>query len=349
VALNDGEYNVYVEAVHRLSELGAVVTLVSIGTSQEGFDGEWRMADIFTIKGNLINRLEIFDEADLDAALARFDDLQRPASSLENAATRTWGKLVETHDRRDMDGWLALTAADGRVEDRRKGLRHLAVGMKRQKAMRAFLDVPGSWRLVVDPIAIRGTRLSLTRIHCHDTEEPDQPVTIEILGVVEVDEDGLVRDAVSFDPDDVDAAFEELDARYLAGEAAPYARTWSVMTRTCAVFNRGELPATTPDSVFVDHRPVLAVDAVDLPSYLRAMWDVTPNIRVDIEAVHRLSELGAVLTHAVNETSPEGFNAEWRGILVYTLEADMVNRCEVFDETDLDAALARFDELDRPT
>ena len=78
------------------------------------------------------------------------------------------------------------------------------------------------------------------------------------------------------------------------------------------------------------------------------MWDVTPDIRVEIEAVHRLSELGAVLTHAVNETSPEGLNAEWRGILIYTLEADMVNRCEVFDEADLDAALARFAELHRP-
>jgi hypothetical protein len=78
------------------------------------------------------------------------------------------------------------------------------------------------------------------------------------------------------------------------------------------------------------------------------MWDVTPDIRVEIEAVHRLSELGAVLTHVVNSTSPEGFNAEWRGILIYTLEADMVNRCEVFDEADLDAALARFAELHRP-
>ena len=34
---------------------------------------------------------------------------------------------------------------------------------------------------------------------------------------------------VAFDLDGLDAAFEELDARYLAGEAAPYARTWSVL------------------------------------------------------------------------------------------------------------------------
>ena len=50
----------------------------------------------------------------------------------------------------------------------------------------------------------------------------------------------------------------------------------------------------------------------------------------------------------MNETSPEGFNAEWRGILIYTFEGDMTNRCEVFDEADLEAALARFEELNRP-
>ena len=198
-------------------------------------------------------------------------------------------------------------------------------------------------------IAIRGERLALTRISAPNRDLQQGDFGVEMLGIAELDTDDRLTAHVMFDPDDIDAAFAELDARYMAGEAAPYARTWSAMARTCAVFNQGELPATTPDSVFVDHRPVLTVDAVDLPSYLRAMWDVTPDIRVEIEAVHRLSELGAVLTHAVNETSPEGLNAEWRGILIYTLEADMVNRCEVFDEADLDAALARFDELDRPT
>ena len=33
------------------------------------------------------------------------------------------------------------------------------------------------------------------------------------------------------------------------------------------------------------------------------------------------------------------------GIAVLTVAEKMVSRCEVFDETDLDAALTRFDEL----
>ena len=69
------EMSIYMEAVHRLSDLGVVVTHTARGISQEDFGAEWRMIDIFTVDGDLISRLEMFDEADLDAALARFDEL----------------------------------------------------------------------------------------------------------------------------------------------------------------------------------------------------------------------------------------------------------------------------------
>ena len=82
------DFSVYIEAVHRLSDLGAVVTHVAQGTSQEGFDAEWRMINLMTVEGDLINRSELFDEADLDAALARFDELSSPAPQLENAASQ---------------------------------------------------------------------------------------------------------------------------------------------------------------------------------------------------------------------------------------------------------------------
>ena len=84
----DHDYKVYIEAVHRLTDLGAVVTHAAYGTSQEGFDAEWRGIAIFTVDGDLVSRSEVFDEADLDAALARFEELSRPAPRLENAASQ---------------------------------------------------------------------------------------------------------------------------------------------------------------------------------------------------------------------------------------------------------------------
>ena len=66
------------------------------------------MIAIFTVEGDLISRCEIFDEADLDAALARFDELERRTPSFGNAATRTWARAADAFNRRDVDGLLAL-------------------------------------------------------------------------------------------------------------------------------------------------------------------------------------------------------------------------------------------------
>ena len=152
---------------------------------------------------------------------------------------------------------------------------------------------------------------------------------------------------VVFDLDDIDAAFEELDARYLAGEAAAHAHTWSLVVEAHAAFNRHELPAKPPD--LLDHRPLgIAVEAGDPTAYIRAMWDFTPDLRLYIEAVHRLSDLGAVFTQVSRGTSQAGFDAEWRVVELLTIDGDLIDRGELFDEADLDAALARFDEL-RPT
>ena len=61
--------------MHRLSDLGAVVTASEYGTSRDGFTGEWVDVHLVTFEGDLPNRFELFDESDLDAALARFDEL----------------------------------------------------------------------------------------------------------------------------------------------------------------------------------------------------------------------------------------------------------------------------------
>jgi hypothetical protein len=149
-----------------------------------------------------------------------------------------------------------------------------------------------------------------------------------------------------FDPDDIDAAFAELDARYLAGEASAYAHTWSLIVKAYAMFQRGELALTTEDWVSIDHRPIAApLDAQNRADYVRPVWDLTPNLKIRIEAAHRLSSMGAVLTHITHATSRDGLDAEWHDVNLLTFDGDLINRSERFCEADLDAALARFDEL----
>jgi DNA-binding SARP family transcriptional activator len=339
------EVGMYVETVHRLSNLGAVVTHAGHATSQGDFDAEWRAVDIVTVENDLINRYEQFDDADLDAALARFDELNLPAPQLENAATRAQAHLADSFNRRDLDGFLAFGAVDGRYEDRRKGLR--AEGPLRPEVARALCEAPKSWRLEIESVAIRGNRLALTRGRYRDINNADRPITAEALALTEVDDDELVCYTVHFDPDDVDAAFAELEARYLAGEAAAHAQTWSVIANACAAFNRREMFPTTPDWANIDHRRAVGFATGDMTAYIGATWDVAPDVKNCIEVVHRLSGLGALVTHTTKGTSKDGFGAEWREIGILTVEGDLITRIETFDEADLDAALARFDELDQ--
>ena len=71
--------------------------------------------------------------------------------------------------------------------------------------------------------------------------------------IVEIDADNRIAAYVAFDLDDIDAAFEELDARYLAGEAAAYSHTWSLIAQTYAAFNRHELSRDVTG--LGEHRP----------------------------------------------------------------------------------------------
>jgi DNA-binding SARP family transcriptional activator len=343
------EISIYIEAVHALSDRGAVVTHAVKGTSQVGFDAEWRVIALLTVDGDLINRCELFDEVDIDAALAKFDELDRPARRLENAASRVDERLQACISARAWELMAEMLADDTFIEDRRRVVnagflhgRDAVVAILREAVGRGVTNITTA------VIATRGERLALVCARYSANDERTEAFPVDVLGIVEIDADGRIAARVLIDPDDMDAAFEELDARYLAGEAADHSQMWSVVAGAYASVNRRELPATTPDWINIDHRRATAVAPGDLTESIRATWDLTPDFTERIEAVHRLSQIGAVVTRAATGTSHEGFDAEWRVIDMVTVEGDLINRCEIFDEADINAAIARFDELSRP-
>ncbi|MCV7261286.1 BTAD domain-containing putative transcriptional regulator [Mycobacterium shimoidei] len=338
--------HIHIEAVHRLSDSAAVVTQVLQGTTRDGFDAEWRTINLYTVDGDLISRCELFDEADLDAAFARFDELTRPVRQLENATSHAFERLLAYISAGKWDTVAEITAEDFSIDDRRRvvnaGIRHgRDDAIKDSRAAAAV----GFTVTMLGVTAIRGERLALIRVRASGPDP--EAVQNDALNLVEVNPDGRYTAIVVFDLEDIDAAFEELDSRYLAGEAAAYARTWSAMTRIQAAYNRHQITSTTmEDCVSIDHRQGRGFESGDLIPFLRATWNVAPDVKGHIETVHRLSSLGVVVTEVMTGTSLEGFDAEWREIGLFAFEGDLVCRFELFDETDLDAALARFDELD---
>lgn len=344
----EDEVKVYVEAVHRLSDVGAVLTFVTRGTSQDGFDAEWRTVELVTVEGDMSSRCELFDESDLGNAFARFDELQRPPRSPSNTVSQLAQRYLAYIADGDCEGMETILADDISTDDRR---RVVGTGVRKGKpAWIADLCAVASLStmdMTSTTIATRGDRLALLKAsyQVHTTE---QTYTSELLGVFEIDDDERIGAAFSFDVDDFDSAIEELDARFLNGEAAPYAHAWAVVAASYAALNKRRLPPATPDWTSVDHRRLVPLQDRELTAYLRATWEQSPSSSVHIEAVHRLADIGAVVTRVVHGTSREGFDAEWRGVDLVSVEGDLINRCELFDEIDFDCAIKRFDELRPP-
>lgn len=347
--LSTPELDNYIAAVHRLDDRGGVVTSVTHEISREGFQAEWRDICVFTVEEELIDRLEVFDEADLEAALARFDHLSRPARLVENAATQTGQRYLALFAAGDWDA-MATMLDDNLVYDDRRRVIGAGAQHGRDAQIADMRTVAGLWpaTVVATVVATRGARLALMRLRFADRNHGMDAFLTDVVGVLELNSDGLMTSVVFFDTDDIHAALAELDSRYLAGEAAAHSGAWSIIASSYAALNRGEPPLTTPDCVNVDHRRETAFGPGDLTAYLRAGLKLDPSNHVYVREVHRLNASGAVITYAAYETSQGGLDAEWSGIAVFTIEGDLINRTEVFGEVDIDAAVARFELLSQP-
>ena len=115
------------------------------------------------VEGDLISRYEIFDEADLDAALARFEELPPRTRRLENAASQVAERLRAYFAARD---WTAMAEYWPRLctDDRRRVVNAgIQLGRDADIAnMRAIADV-GATNIASTNIATRGERLALSR------------------------------------------------------------------------------------------------------------------------------------------------------------------------------------------
>ncbi len=308
----DQDSKVYVEAVHRLTERGAVVTYAAHGTSQEGFDAEWRGIAVLTVDGELINRTEIFDDGDLDAALASFEQLQPAPRRLENTATQAFQRLYSHVAAGEWDAVAQMTADNVCVDDRRRVVNAGVLHGRDANIKDAQATVGVGFTMTMSGVlATRGKRLALTGIR---VSGPDpEAIQNDALQIVEVDAEERIAGVVVFDLEDFDAATAELDARYLAGEAAAHADTWSVITGFFAAHNRREIAATTTDAVSLDHRRGAAFAPGEGFEYIRVGWDLGQDLDIYIEIAHRLNDLGAVFTYAATWNLPRGLRGRVAG------------------------------------
>jgi hypothetical protein len=214
----------------RVSDWGSLTQVMQTGT-RDGGRFESPFIGVFAVDEQARTAgLDVYDLSEFGEAWARFADLSRGGGSADDAAARTEQRFPNTATRavargtaalaaRDWDGFAALFAADFRNVDHR-ALVQLETG--REQWLHSFRQIVEmtSARPSYEVLATRGERLALFHMLWRGAAGDVGPSEIEWLLIVEVDDRGDHRTVVTFDPGDVEAAYDELEARWEAGEGA---------------------------------------------------------------------------------------------------------------------------------
>jgi transposase InsO family protein len=171
---------------------------------------------------------------------------------------------------------------------------------------------------------------------------------------MELGDDDLVRDIVSFDPDDLDDAVAELTARWIASREVAYPELIEAVGRINATINRHEWGAVVTyfaGADYVDHRHLAhAVNGTiaDWLSSLQTTGSQAPNLWVELAEVLARSAIGIVGRMALKGTSTDGAAIETPFVVLMLLRGERVTRLETFDEGQRELALTRLQEFNRP-
>jgi len=298
-----------------------------------------------------IRRWHAFSLDRLDAARACYDELAaKPPPRIENAATRASDRFKVAWEARDWQRVAAVFAPGFRLLDRRKLVRvelDLAGHLETVRMMREMPSSRFTWEL----LATRGDRLALERMLFEGAGRNVGPSEVELLQVLDVDDHGNVAVVVALDPDDVDAAYAELDERYAKGEAAPYAGDWRASLRffrALAARDWEQLAATmAPDFVVEDHRPLGLLASLSRDEYVksvRALLDLRPDATFRLEYVLAFEDRRALMVGRWAGSEREGtFDIP----VVYAVDIgpDGGRRYHFYDLDQLDEAWACYEAL----
>jgi class 3 adenylate cyclase/ketosteroid isomerase-like protein/tetratricopeptide (TPR) repeat protein len=316
----------------------------------------WFLQIVVIGRDGRIVRMEYFDD-DRDAdALARFDELTHAAELAQpfaNAASAAASPVIQCLIGHDWEGFRQLFADDFRMSDRRRVVqleldREQYVAFTREIA--AGRMVRNHWELV----ATRGDRLAVIRSFYEFADTTVGPSEVVFLLLMEIDAHGRIVANVRWDPDDVAAAHAEIDLRYDEAEGAARPAHGAIMRAfTQAVTSRDWNPLLArcaPEFVEHDHRGLAVLGT----TRGAAAWAQNFSTLVDLapDTVYRNDHFRSAARGFCSAGSwvgsRDGAHDEIPLIAILEVDTqDRLARADIYDQDELDQALARFTELGR--
>src|SRR5262249_7186392 len=148
---------------------------------------------------------------------------------------------------------------------------------------------------------------------------------------------------------DLDAAYAELDARYIAGEAAPYAGAAVMAQRYVELVAKRDwdgFNSQVSETIVEDHRRLgwgILGSRDEYVQMLRAIVDLAPDATLRFDHVLALNHR-AVLAIGTWRGTRDGGPFELGGICIAAFAPDgRIGRIRFYDLDELDAARACFD------
>ena len=335
-------------------------TSTTIGTARTGGGAYERpLWLIHTVRDGFVARVEYFDPGCEADALARFDarvgsDAAEPEAPFANAASRLVERgMHQLWATRDWDGILAMISPAMRMDDRRRIMR-LEIGYDEFVVQfRMLFDQPAS-RWQEQLLATRGERLSLTRTRFEaEVADGGGPLAVEDhFSLAEIDAEGRIIAFVTFDLDDEDAAYAELDARFEADPDALHARVASDSpARSCDRDWDAVVALCSPRFVQHDHRSLAMLGTTRGPAAwvqnFRTLVELAPDSTYRVHHI-RSAARGFVVV-GTWQGSREGGRYEIPNVVVAEVdERGAIARTDIYEPDQQDAVRARVDELNAP-
>lgn len=341
-----GSGTLRVEHVADLSGNGGLWAAVSTGTHETG--GAYEVPWLVTLRvaNGLIGSYDLYDEYDIAAARAALAPVH--GDSAERFANTAWRTTVRVRDaciRRDWQGFLDALDHGFVYADRRHGMQ---LHLEGDDALFGFRVIHAldqvTWEGAL--LATRGDQLALTREHVWFVDGDAGPAEVENLALQECTRQGLSVSSTGFNPDELDAAYDALDARFaeLGGpDLRPYRRAFDRhdWDRFGALFSE--------DCTLDDHRVGLhCVGRDEFLAYERGMLDAAPDAVMRIHHVlgrsthHTLTVGGYVGTRDGGPFESQDASVTTRG------RDDRITAVQVYSLDNLDAARAEYNRLSAP-
>lgn len=343
-------YRVWASAICWLSDDVMVVRHEREGVGRGGGEYSWSRLYAAKIEDGLFTALCEFDVEDEEAAFAYAEEIARMSPGLltvTNRGSEVGERVTAAVEIGDFDGLVALYAHDAVYDDRRRLSGDPIVGSAAIRAASERLRTQYS-RFMLRTLAVRGDTLSITQAWWSD-ESGNTSIQL-ILG--EIDDHGRISYHATFDEDDFEAAYRELERRYYAGEGAAAARSGLVNADYVAAMNRGDF-----DTMFTDLTwPDLVVEnrsrsgfpdrtADELRASLVELTTMVSSVTAWFASICWLSPDLFVGRMDREGRGHDGERFEWRRILVGSFHDGRLARLCDFDGDDEDAAFTYAREL----